>query len=53
MLSPSLFLPWLYVLTLETALVRGIDPDKPPNMDYMLELILPPGQQEPDLVANM
>jgi hypothetical protein len=53
MLSPPLFLPSLYALILESALARGIDPDAPPNMDYMLDLILPQGQQEPDLVWNL
>lgn len=53
MLSPPLFLPSLYGLILESALARGINPDAPPNMDYMLDLILPQGQQEPDLVWNL
>jgi glutamine---fructose-6-phosphate transaminase (isomerizing) len=49
-LLPAVFLPPIYVLTLEMALRSGIDPDVPPNMDYMLKLILPPGKVEPDLV---
>jgi glutamine---fructose-6-phosphate transaminase (isomerizing) len=49
-LLPAVFLPPIYMLTLETALRSGIDPDVPPNMDYMLKLILPPGKVEPDLV---
>ncbi len=49
-LLPAVFLPPIYVLTLEAALRSGIDPDVPPNMDYMLKLILPAGKVEPDLV---
>lgn len=51
LLSPPMFLPALYTLVLENALARGIDPDAPPNMAYMLDLILPDGGEEPDLVA--
>jgi glutamine---fructose-6-phosphate transaminase (isomerizing) len=49
-LLPAVFLPPIYVLALEAAVRSGIDPDAPPNMDYMLKLLLPPGKVEPDLV---
>ena len=52
MLSPPVFLPFLYSLIHDAALARGIDPDQPPNMDYMLDLILPAGQEEPDFARR-
>jgi glucosamine--fructose-6-phosphate aminotransferase (isomerizing) len=52
-LAPATFLPAVYTMTLEFSLARGLDPDTPPNMDYMLKLILPDGQSEPDLVSQV
>ena len=51
-LSPATFLPATYSITLELALIRGFNPDAPPNMEYMLNLILPEGQAEPDFVSK-
>lgn len=51
-LSPSTFLPAIYTITIELALARGLNPDAPPNMEYMLKLILPDGQAEPDFIAR-
>jgi hypothetical protein len=48
-LAPLAQLPALYTSIWEISSARGLNPDVPPNMDYMLELILPANTTEPDL----
>lgn len=50
-LAPIALLPAAYMCLREVALARSLNPDVPPNMDYMLSLILPEGRSEPDLVG--
>jgi glucosamine--fructose-6-phosphate aminotransferase (isomerizing) len=49
LLVPFVQLPAVYACLREISLGRGLNPDVPPNMEYMLELILPAGTREPDL----
>jgi glucosamine--fructose-6-phosphate aminotransferase (isomerizing) len=49
LLAPLTQLPALYTCVRALALARGLNPDVPPNMEHLLQLILPPTTVEPDL----
>jgi glucosamine--fructose-6-phosphate aminotransferase (isomerizing) len=50
--SPLLFLPPLQLLAYYWTVSRGMNPDAPASMDAILQAILPPGRNEPELHAK-
>jgi glutamine---fructose-6-phosphate transaminase (isomerizing) len=49
LLAPLLFLPPIQLLSYYWAVARGKNPDKPEYMRRVLDAMLPPGREEPEL----
>ncbi len=49
LLAPLTFLPPVQLLTYYWAVARGLNPDEPSSMRAMLDAMLPPGREEPEL----